>query len=633
MDLLENLNPIQKKAVKTTEGPILVIAGAGSGKTKVLTSRVAYLLQLGINHKNILAVTFTNKAAEEMKERIRLLMGAKEIPLIGTFHSVASWILRREKYPYEKFSIYDSVDQLSLVKETIKEQNISGEKFVPVFIKELISKVKNKLLNLEDETFPFDKESFNLLFQGYQEKLKLNKALDFDDLLLKVLELFRKKPQILGKYQSQFSYILVDEYQDTNTIQYQLINLLAHKYKNLCVVGDIDQAIYSWRGADFRNILNFEKDYPEAKIFKLEENYRSTKTILTAANQIIDKNILRKKKILWTSNQDGEKIKVFIFPNQNIEAQFVINEIKNLIPNNRQLKDFAVLYRTNAQSRVLEEACLKENIPYRVIGAFKFYERKEIKDLISYLRIVEHPYDLLSLKRIINTPPRGLGNLDKFWPEIQKNSSNTSLINVLPNKKQPSWLSFERMKKRWAELKDKLLVSDFLKRIIKDTGYLQYLNNDSVEAQSRLENISELVGIAQEFDKHNSEGLNKFLESVALIQESDNYNENKNVLNLMTLHSAKGLEFPVVFITGMEEGIFPHLKAETQQELEEERRLCYVGLTRAKEKIYLTFVKQRKYFGNILNNTPSRFLLDLPEQLIEFNGNGDWDSEEILIDY
>lgn len=642
MDILSSLNDKQREAVMAISGPVLIIAGPGSGKTKVLTHRVAYLIQQGIAPENILAVTFTNKAAGEMKERIaRLLQTPKgyrhaelvsashvheipsqarddkgkrmALPAIGTFHSICAQILRREaqKSGYKNdFVIYNDKDSLNLIKKCLEELEISQQQFKPRSIQEAISSAKNELLSPEEyasQSSSYFQETAAKIYELYQKKLKQNNAFDFDDLLMQVVLLFKNHPQTLEKYQAQWQYILVDEYQDTNFTQYMLINLLSQKNKNIFAVGDFDQAIYQWRGADFRNILNFEKEYPECKIIILEENYRSTQNILTAAGQIISRNVERKKKKLWTQNPEGAPIVIYEASDERDEGRFLIDEIEEKAKKlGLKLSDFAVLYRTNAQSRAIEEAFLMAGIPYKVVGSVKFYDRREIKDLIAYLRVIQNPSDMISLERIINVPPRGI-----------KKIPNTQY--PIPNGiRKDAWENFNRIIDTLRQQSKNLSLSELLKLIIQKTKYNEYiLAQDNGEA--RWENIEELFSVTQKYDGlPPQEGLQKFLEEASLLQSSDEVETKKDLVNLMTLHCAKGLEFPVVFIIGCEEGIFPHSKSLLDKaQMEEERRLCYVGMTRAKLMLYLLFAQRRLFFGSITTNPPSRFLSDLPEELVE----------------
>lgn len=614
MDILSGLNPKQKEAVTSVNGPVLVIAGPGSGKTKILTHRVAYLIQKGINPKDILAVTFTNKAAGEMKERINALVRKiKEGPTIGTFHSVCAQILRKEadKIGYKRnFVIYDGKDSLGLIKRVMEELEISQEQFKPRTVQENISAAKNELIDTKtyaENSQGYFEETISKIYHPYQEKLKEFKALDFDDLIMLVVLLWRENPEALEKYQNKWRYILVDEFQDTNHAQYVLINLLAKKYKNIFVVGDFDQSIYLFRGADFRNILNFEHEYPQTKIIFLEENYRSSQNILNAASSIISKNIERKEKKLWTKNLPGSPIIIFEAKDEKEEGKFITCEIKDKISNFEfQASDFTILYRTNAQSRAIEEAFLKAGLPYKVVGTVKFYDRKEIKDLLAYLKVVQNPDDLISLERIINVPPRGIKKIpnDQF---------------PMTNKKMIAWQKFQQIIEELRQASQKLPLTKLLKLIIKKTGYDDYILKDK-EGETRWENIEELFSVTKKYDSFTPlEGLKSFLEEASLMQNHDEVETRKNLVNLMTLHCAKGLEFSVVFIIGCEEGIFPHAKSFLNKtQMEEERRLCYVGITRAKQLLYLIFSQRRLLFGTTLSNPPSRFLTDLPKNLIDW---------------
>ncbi|KKR04088.1 MAG: ATP-dependent DNA helicase PcrA [Parcubacteria group bacterium GW2011_GWF2_39_13b] len=614
MDILSSLNEKQREAAQIINGPVLVIAGPGSGKTKVLTHRIAFLIQNKIPPENILAVTFTNKAAGEMKQRIKNLLGKSisKFPAIGTFHSTCAQILRREapKIGFSSdFIIYDEKDALSLIKKSMEELDISAEKFKPSSIRANISQAKNELILAEDyasQARGYFQDIVGKIYFSYQEKLKQNNAMDFDDLLMLVALLWQNSPETLAKYQNRWQYILVDEYQDTNHTQYALINLLAKKTRNVFAVGDFDQAIYMFRGADFRNILNFEKEYPEARIIILEENYRSTQTILAAAEKIISRNKNRKEKTLWTKNPAGAPITLFEAGSEKEEAVFIVEEIKKKISESqRQFSDFAVLYRTNAQSRAIEEAFLNSAIPYKVIGSVKFYDRREIKDLLAYLKLIQNPNDLISLERIINIPPRGIGKI----------SSNHF---ASAGKKTPAIELFLSIMDSLRQEKEKLSISALLKSVIKKIKYQDYILNQK-DGETRWENIEELFSVTNHYDYlPPKEALKTFLEDASLLQTSDEVETGKNLVNLMTLHCAKGLEFPVVFIAGCEEGIFPHSKSLLDKtQMEEERRLCYVGMTRAKEALYLLSADKRLLYGNITANPPSRFIADLPESLIE----------------
>ena len=657
MDILKSLNGKQREAVEIINGPVLVIAGPGSGKTKVLTHRVAYLIQQGISPENILAVTFTNKAAGEMKERIQKLtklqtsnlkLLTSKLPVIGTFHSICAQILRREaqKNGYKNdFTIYDDKDSLNLIKKCLEEFEISQQQFKPRSIQEAISSAKNELLSPEEyasQSASYFQETAAKIYELYQEKLKQNNAFDFDDLLMHVVRLFKNHPQTLKKYQNQWQYILVDEYQDTNFAQYMLVNLLAQKSKNIFAVGDFDQAIYMWRGADFRNILNFEKEYPECKVIILEENYRSTQNILTAAEQIISRNIERKDKKLWTQNPEGAPIALYEAVNEKDEGRFIIDEIEEKTKKlGLKLSDFAVLYRTNAQSRAIEESFLMTGIPYKVVGSVKFYDRREIKDLIAYLRAIQNPNDMVSLERIINVPPRGIRKTtyQKHIAELKETKfPGGNLVSKSPPKSVTALQAFFRLIEILRQQSKNLSLSELLKLIIEKTKYNEYiLAQDNGEA--RWENIEELFSVTRKYESSGflpaaeessgflpaaedsfspQDGLQKFLEEASLLQSSDEVETKKDLVNLMTLHCAKGLEFPVVFIIGCEEGIFPHSKSLLDRaQMEEERRLCYVGMTRAKLVLYLLFARRRLFFGSIAANPPSRFLSDLPEELVE----------------
>lgn len=617
MELFKGLNPQQKKAVSITEGPLLIIAGAGSGKTLCLTYRIAYLIRKGVLPQNILAVTFTNKAAGEMKKRVADLIKDinhyKRIPVIGTFHSVCCRILRKEanKIGYRKdFIIYDERDQISLIKRIMKDLHISDEQFKPNSVKSAISYAKDELID-KDNYFNQATEYFTKtvakIYLEYQNRLKELNALDFDDLIFYTVDIFDRHPDVLKKYQDMWQYILVDEYQDVNTAQYTLVNLLAKRYRNLCVIGDPDQCIYQWRNADFRNILNFERDYPEAKVVVLEQNYRSTQNILDAGHYIIIKNTRRKPKKLWTDNPRGERISVIQVQDEKQEGEFIVNEI-NSLP--FELKDFVVLYRTNAQSRAVEEAFLKANIPYKIIGAVRFYERREIKDILAYLKLIVNPSDWVSMERIINVPPRGIGKitLGKIKNLDEKVKAYTPFLN------------FNKLMDNLREASKRMPVSKLMEFLIEKINYRNYIDDKTEEGERRWENIKELFTVALRYDSMTPPlGLLRFLEEVSIISSNDEVETEKNLVNLMTLHCAKGLEFPVVFIVGMEEGIFPHSRAMlSQEEMEEERRLCYVGITRAKQKLYIVFARKRNLYGKTAINPPSRFLLDLPKKLVDY---------------
>ncbi len=640
MNFLNGLNDKQREAVLATEGPLLVLAGAGSGKTRVLTHRIAYIIQeKGVRPYNILALTFTNKAANEMKERIARLIGDEaENIWAGTFHSICVRILRRdiEKLGYGKnFVIFDTTDQKTLVKDCIKELNLSEKQYEPAAMIGFIGSQKDNLV--EPDTYinqnygDFRERQKGEIYSLYQKKLKENNALDFDDLINKTIELFKRFPDILGFYQDKFKYILVDEYQDTNRAQYILINLLSKKYKNICVVGDDDQSIYGWRGADIRNILDFEKDYANATVIKLEQNYRSTKTILNAANQVIENNEGRKSKRLWTANDEGCPIKIYNGANEHDEANFIVDKIKEISEKeDKKLSDFAILYRTNAQSRVIEEAFLKANIPYKIVGGHKFYDRKEIKDIIAYLRLIQNPVDNYAFKRIINVPKRGIGKttLDKLEQySIEKEDSifgamlECDEIPGLTQRAKDSLNTFSSLIRKFMAMKELFTVTELIENVIDSIGYIEEIRQeDTVQAESRIENIKEFLSVAVNFEETSEDKtLEGFLANISLLSDIDKIDEaNTETVTMMTFHSAKGLEFPIVFMTGMEESLFPTSRAYfSEDDMEEERRLCYVGITRAEEILFMTRAFSRMIYGKTGVNSMSRFLREIPEELIE----------------
>ncbi|MBU4350556.1 UvrD-helicase domain-containing protein, partial [bacterium] len=643
MKILENLNERQQEAVKVKEAPILVIAGAGSGKTKVLTHRIAYLIfQKKINPGNILAVTFTNKAAQEMKDRIEFI--SKNISnrnmmkglWMGTFHSICARILRQEIdiLGYDKnFVIYDKGDQLSMIRRCLKALDLDSKKYSPNIISSIIDKAKN---NLEDpELFEYNamnyfKKIVAKVYTQYQEELFENNALDFNDLILLAVKLFKEKPEILENYQNKFRYILVDEYQDINFAQYQLVKLLSGKYNNLFVVGDPDQSIYKFRGADLSNILRFEQDFPHSKVIKLEQNYRSTKVILEGASNLIKHNRNRKEKELWTDKKGGEKIKCYEAVSALDEAVFVSQEIIKLNKEeSKTFKDFAILYRTNAQSRSFEEIFNKQGIPFRVVGGLRFYERKEVKDILAYLRFIHDQKDGVSFLRIINNTKLGIGKitLSKIEELGRKNNLNFHQalklglrVIKISKDREVAIKKFTSLIDELSDKKNKMKGSELLVELIKRINYYEDLKKEGeFKAQNKIENIKELILAVQEFEENNeNESITAFLEYVALITDIDLYKGEEDVVTVMTLHSAKGLEFPVVFITGFEEGIFPHSRSlNSGEELEEERRLCYVGMTRAKERLYLTYAWRRNLNGNTLFNSVSRFISEIPKHLKE----------------
>lgn len=638
MDYLEKLNKEQREAVLHTEGPVLILAGAGSGKTRVLTYRIAYLIEeKSVYPSNILAITFTNKAAKEMKERVQSLISCTENMWISTFHSACARILRKNvdslKDYKKNFVIYDTKDQEALVKECLKELNLNEKNFPFRAVSAEISSAKDMLLTpdkyYDRNMHDMRKRKLADIYKLYQKKLQKNNAMDFDDILYKTVELFELNPDLLQYYQNKFKYIMVDEYQDTNFCQYTLIRLLAKQHRNLCVVGDDDQSIYSWRGADIGNILNFEKDFPGAKVVKLEQNYRSTQVILDAANSVIKNNFARKNKKLWTENGEGRSIIFHSAMDEWGEANFIMDEVERMVAQeNREVGDFAILYRTNAQSRVLEEACMSHGIPYRIVGGFKFYDRKEVKNIIAYLRVIQNPDEDLSLKRIINIPKRGIGNttLDAIT-EYARNTGD-SLFGALLEVESIAGVSTKAKKgiKEFVKIMSDLMgiaeterVSKLVKEVLERTGYLEELEKDEdEESQTRAENIKELLSATLEFEgKNESATLPDFLEQMALMSDIDTVEDGKSALIMMTLHSAKGLEYPFVFISGMEEGVFPSQRSYFEEkQMEEERRLMYVGITRAEERLYLTAAFERTLFGNTTYNTVSQFVKEIPKDLL-----------------
>ncbi|HWJ02729.1 MAG TPA: DNA helicase PcrA, partial [Verrucomicrobiae bacterium] len=631
------LNPAQAEAVLHTDGPVLILAGAGSGKTRVLTHRVSHLIDQGVDPRNILAITFTNKAASEMKERVGNLVGpeAKDI-WVATFHSTCVRLLRREidhVQGYNRnFVIYDTGDTQSLLKQCLKEANLDDKKFPVRNVAAVISDAKNKLQNPEKFDVlagDYFQQKCADVYKLYQQKLKANNALDFDDLIMVTVNLFETTPHVLGFYQTKFRYILVDEYQDTNHAQYMLVKLLAQRHRNLCVVGDIDQSIYGWRGADIQNILDFEHDYSEAKVIKLEQNYRSTKNILAAANKVIENNLGRKAKNLWTDNSEGHPVVYYTANDEYDEARFVSDRIALLRRlEDKKYSDFAVLYRTNAQSRAIEEVFMRSGIPYRMFGGTKFYERKEIKDIIAYLRVILNPNDSISLGRIINVPRRGIGEASFAKVAEFAAESGNSVFSALQDTTQIPGLTarstkpmqeFAGFMERLMEARERLSVTALTEEILAKSGYMDELRAEKTpEAQSRIENLQEFLSVTKEYDATSEEGsLEGFLADVSLVSDLDYLDQGEDAVVMMTMHGAKGLEFSVVFIAGMEESIFPHSRAMLDhQEMEEERRLCYVAITRAENKLYVTNASRRNLFGRTLYNSPSRFLEEIPEELL-----------------
>lgn len=643
MNIYDTLNDRQKEAVYHTEGPLLILAGAGSGKTRVLTHRVAYLIkEKNVNPWNIMAITFTNKAAGEMRERVDKLVGAgAEQIWVATFHSTCVRILRRyiDRLGYDnRFTIYDTDDQKSIMKEIFKRLEIDTKLYKEKSFMAAISYAKNELLTPEkyEKTVDGDyyKKRVAQVYYEYQKELKKNNALDFDDLLMKAVELFQKNLDILESYQERFRYIMIDEYQDTNTAQFQFVSLLAQKYKNLCVVGDDDQSIYKFRGANIQNILNFEKVFPNTKTIKLEQNYRSTQNILNVANEVIRHNEGRKQKRLWTQNEVGEKVKSKQFSNNFEEADYVVACVKRKVEcENGSYKDFAILYRTNAQSRIFEEKLLNANIPYKIIGGINFYARKEIKDILAYLKTINNGRDDLAIRRIINVPKRGIGATTLLRVQEYAEEKGISFYNALRYAEQIpgigrgltkvlAFVTFIQSLKSKAEI---LSVKELIEDILENTGYLEELRAERTdEALARLENLDELINKAAAYDESAEQpSLSEFLEEVALVADIDNFNQESDYVVMMTLHSAKGLEFPYVYMTGMEEGLFPSYMAimsEDSTDLEEERRLCYVGITRAMKELTMMNAQQRMVHGETQYSRPSRFLKEMPEELVEAGG-------------
>ncbi len=623
MDILEKLNKEQIEAVKQIDGPVLVMAGAGSGKTKVLTSRISYLINEGINDYNILAITFTNKAANEMRERVNLLV--KDVhSFIGTFHSLGLRIIRENHSLLNlpsNFSIIDSDDSSVVIKKILKDMNLDPKQYSPSYIRNRISFIKNQMLtDFElDKLFntPIDKVVVDV-YKKYNQKLLASSSVDFDDLLLLPVRLFEKNPNILNNYQEKFKYILIDEYQDTNPVQYKLSVLLADKYKNIFVVGDMNQSIYAFRQADYRNIVNFENDFKNCKVIKLEHNYRSTNTILEAANEVIKHNKERKDLKLYSDKGEGVKIKYLRSYDEKHEVNLVLDEINNLIIEGYDYKDIAILYRTNGQSRVIEEGCMSKGMPYKVFGSYYFYNRKEIKDLISYLKVIYNQHDDISLRRIINVPKRGIGDTSINELEKRAQEKNISMFDALESRKE---LEFKSIIEKLVKRSESLSLTELIDEVLETTGLKAELEaSKSLEDETRLEFLMEFKSITASFEERTgSVNLSDFLEEISLISDISNHTEDGNAVTLMTLHSAKGLEFPVVFLVGMEEGIFPHNMSIMEDNLEEERRLCYVGITRAKDRLYITNAKRRMLYGKETNNLPSRFISEIDPKLIEEN--------------
>jgi DNA helicase-2/ATP-dependent DNA helicase PcrA len=650
MDILAELNPAQREAVETIEGPVLILAGPGSGKTRVIAHRVAYLIKVcGVSPHRIMAVTFTNKAAREMEERLKRLIGVALGNLtIGTFHAICARILRRDGKALgidPRFVIYDEEDQLSLLKKAIQELGLDPKQYAPRAIASAITAAKSRTMTPQEyiqHTTSYFEEVVGRVYERYQQLLTESNALDFDDLLMKTVQLFRKSPETLAKYQSRYLHILVDEFQDTNLVQYELIKHLGGERHNICVVGDPDQSIYSWRFADLRNILSFEKDFPKAKLVLLEQNYRSTKLILETASHVISANQLRKPKELWTDNEPGELTNVVETYTEQEEAQFVVSEVERLVEGGKaKLGDCAVMYRTNAQSRALEEAFIRYGTPYKLVAGTRFYERREVKDIIAYLRLIQNPNDSVSFLRVINVPGRGIGQQSQSklsaWAKSLGISQYEALKLIAEQKGGEGSPFSPRISRALTGFLD--LMEEFIARsrelklvklfdlVIRRTGYEEYLLSGE-NGEERWENVLELRTVAADYrNLKPEEGLAAFLEGVTLVSDVDGLDETVDAATLVTLHQAKGLEFPVVFIVGVEEGILPHFKSfDDPGQMEEERRLCYVGITRAKQRVYLVHAFRRSLMGSNLVSTPSRFLDDIPQKLVATSGL--WEREE-----
>lgn len=638
MPLLDQLNPVQRRAASVIDGPVMIVAGAGSGKTRVLTYRIAHLLESGIPPYEILALTFTNKAAKEMKERIERLIGRHAHSVwAGTFHSIFARILRQEAEALgysRSFTIYDTDDTLSMIKNIMSGLNIPQQQINPRAVQSRISGAKNQMISpkeYDEIAKDFIDQKVSQIFTEYQPKLLKNNAMDFDDLLLRPIDLFKKFPSVLEKYQHRFKYLLVDEYQDTNRAQYVLINLIAQKFRNICVVGDDAQSIYAFRGADIKNILDFERDYPAAKVFRLEQNYRSTKTILAAADSVIKNNRNQIHKTLWTDNPEGEKITVIESEDDKAEGHTIAQKIQEHISKEKMnLKDFAILYRTNAQSRSIEDALRRSGIPYVIVGGVEFYKRKEIKDVLAYLRLVVNPRDDESLLRVINFPGRGIGEttIDKLIEHATKHSMSLfdvvlqcSAVTAISERTKKAILQFGSVVLKYADMKSQMSATEIARSLVDEIGILKlYKEEQTPESLGRWENVQELLSAISEFVDQNKDKatLESFLEEVALVAAIDQLVDERNSVTMMTLHAAKGLEFPVVFITGMEEGLFPLYQITPDaSELEEERRLCYVGITRAMRKLYITYTRIRYRFGDVSYPVVSRFLSEILESLLE----------------
>ncbi len=635
--LLEGLNEPQREAVQHAEGPLLILAGAGSGKTAVLTRRIAYLVHTGAARAGeILAITFTNKAAQEMRERVELLVGRRSRAMwVLTFHSACVRMLRAEgeKLGYTRgFTIYDEADSLRLIKQCMDELDVDPKRFAPRAIKRQISDAKNLLIDAEGyrlKVGSFFEQTAADVYEVYEQRAHSMNAMDFDDLLFRCVNLFELFPEVLERYRQQFRWLLVDEYQDTNHAQYRWLQLLAGNHRNLCVVGDEDQSIYSFRGADIRNILEFEDDFPDAEVIRLEQNYRSTQTILSAANAVVSNNRARKSKTLWTDLGQGDPVHVRELEDEHAEARFVVNEIERIVDEGGSRDEVAVFYRTNAQSRVLEDMLTRYKLPYQVIGGTKFYERAEIKDAMAYLTLLVNPHDVVAFQRVVNSPRRGIGDTSQarivshantvgepVW-DVASSPENVPGLGAAAVKAVDRFMSImERLRER---VDSNATVGDVLQDTLNETGYLEALEAErTIEAQGRIENLEELVGVAREYDSAAEEpSLEEFLQQIALFADQDALRDDEGTVTLMTLHNAKGLEYPVVFIIGCEEGVFPHSRAVESGDLEEERRLCYVGITRAKQRLFISYARMRALYGQRDWNLPSRFIDEIPAELTD----------------
>lgn len=639
MKYLENLNDKQREAAMYTEGALLILAGAGSGKTSTMTRRIAYLVdEKGVSPYNILAVTFTNKAAREMEERVEEILGSNSRMWIMTFHAACLRMLRMDgdRLGYtNSFAVYDPVDQKSIVKNLLKEYEIDEKKFTPNSILSNISKAKEQEIGpreFEENAGDFRDETVAKVYRGYERILSRNNAMDFDDLILNAVRLLKENPDVLEKYQERFRYIMVDEYQDTNQLQYKLISLLAKKYGNICVVGDDDQCIYQWRGADIRNILNFEKEFPKAKVVKLEQNYRSTANILEAAHSVISNNKQRKRKKLWTDASQGEKIQYHRLESDYREAGYIAQEIGYMAQQGENYRDFAILYRTNTQSRNFEDSLAQRRIPYRVIGGLRYYDRMEIKDMIAYMRLVANPMDDIAFDRVVNSPKRGIGKatMDKIKSvanycekSIFQYVESEAIADTLSGKASRGMNEFLEIIREYSEEKENLRVSDIYEGLLIKSGYLKALEDQrTAEADGRIENLMEFKSVIYEFENRDSKlELDEFLEKLALLSDVDNHDSEANAVTLMTMHSAKGLEFPYVFMPGMEDGLFPSWRSrDSISQMEEERRLCYVGMTRAKRRLWMTSAESRLLYGKVNATRESEFMREINPKLLAGDG-------------